>query len=215
VSAPLPASTGTVQRRRERAHSAFQRGSPDAACAVGGWIRSPHAGIDGAQARSVRTLALGPCWELGGQLGASTPKGWRHFPMAPTPAGRWDLQRGMIRQGGDHGRWGPVSVAGKALEGAFVAVGCLTISIAKGLAMRTVWKIAPLAAVLSAVPLLANAGKVEGVGIGAGVGAIVAGPVGAVVGGVVGYKVGGPNIVGRRYRSCWRDEWGYRHCRRR
>jgi hypothetical protein len=70
--------------------------------------------------------------------------------------------------------------------------------------MRTVWKIAPLAAVLSAVPLLANAGKVEGVGIGAGVGAIVAGPVGAVVGGVVGYKVGGPNIVGRRYRSCWR-----------
>jgi hypothetical protein len=110
---------------------------------------------------------------------------------------------------------GPVSVAGKALKGAFVAVGCLTISIAKGLAMRTVWKIAPLAAVLSAVPLLANAGKVEGVGIGAGVGAIVAGPVGAVVGGVVGYKVGGPNIVGRRYRSCWRDEWGYRHCRRR
>ena len=81
--------------------------------------------------------------------------------------------------------------------------------------MRTVWKIAPLAAALWAAPLEANAGKVEGVGIGAGVGAIVAGPVGAVAGGVVGYKVGGPNIISRRYRSCWRDEGGYRHCRRR
>jgi len=81
--------------------------------------------------------------------------------------------------------------------------------------MRTVWKIAPLAAALWVAPLEANAGKVEGVGIGAGVGAVVAGPVGAVVGGVVGYKVGGPNIVNRRYRSCWHDERGYRHCRRR
>jgi hypothetical protein len=31
----------------------------------------------------------------------------------------------------------------------------------------------------------------------------------------VGYKVGGPNLVNRRYRSCWRDTYGYRHCRRR
>jgi hypothetical protein len=87
--------------------------------------------------------------------------------------------------------------------------------IRKGLAMRIAWKVATAAAVLCAAPLAASAGKVEGVGIGAGVGAIVAGPVGAVVGGVVGYEVGGPNIMSRRYRSCWRDEWGYRHCRRR
>ena len=26
------------------------------------------------------------------------------------------------------------------------------------------------------------------------------------------YKVGGPNIVTRPYRRCWRDDWGYRHC---
>ena len=60
----------------------------------------------------------------------------------------------------------------------------------------------------------AQAGKVEGVGIGAGAGAIVAGPVGAVVGGVIGYKVGGPNLLPRRY-TCWRDENGRRRCRRR
>jgi uncharacterized protein YcfJ len=48
----------------------------------------------------------------------------------------------------------------------------------------------------------ANAGKVEGVGIGAGAGALILGPVGAVVGGVIGYKVGGPNIfTGKRYRA--------------
>ena len=81
--------------------------------------------------------------------------------------------------------------------------------------MRTAWKVANIMAPLFVAPLAAEAGKVEGVGIGAGVGAVVAGPVGAVVGGVVGYKVGGPNIVHRRYRSCWHDDRGYRHCSRR
>jgi hypothetical protein len=69
--------------------------------------------------------------------------------------------------------------------------------------MRTAWFIGVITAALFAAPLAAEAGKVEGVGIGAGVGA------------VVGYKVGGPNLVNRRYRSCWRDTYGYRHCRRR
>jgi hypothetical protein len=81
--------------------------------------------------------------------------------------------------------------------------------------MGSAWKIAALTATLLFLPLRVEAGKVEGVGIGAGVGAVVAGPVGAVVGGVVGYKVGGPNIVNRRYRSCWRNNRGHRHCVRR
>jgi outer membrane lipoprotein SlyB len=85
--------------------------------------------------------------------------------------------------------------------------------------MYTAWKIGAAAAALILALLVdhreAAAGKVEGVGIGAGVGAIVAGPVGAVVGGVVGYKVGGPNIVsGKRY-TCWRDDRGKRRCGRR
>jgi hypothetical protein len=78
--------------------------------------------------------------------------------------------------------------------------------------MRTALKIGAMVAALSAAPLVAEAGKTEGVAIGAGAGAIVAGPVGAVVGGVVGYKVGGPNIVTKPYRRCWRDDWGRRHC---
>src|SRR5262249_8570731 len=81
--------------------------------------------------------------------------------------------------------------------------------------MRSLAKVASLAALVLVTPVTAKSGTVEGVGIGAGVGAIVLGPVGAVVGGVVGYKVGGPNIVSRRYRSCWRDDRGYRHCGRR
>src|SRR5262245_56182439 len=95
------------------------------------------------------------------------------------------------------------------------AVRCLIILNKHGGAMRTASIIGLIMAALVFAPLTAEAGKVEGVGIGAGVGAVVAGPVGAVVGGVVGYKVGGPNIVNRRYRSCWRDTYGHRHCRRR
>jgi outer membrane lipoprotein SlyB len=81
--------------------------------------------------------------------------------------------------------------------------------------MRTALKVATIAAALGLAPLTAQAGKVEGVGIGAGVGAIVAGPVGAVVGGVVGYKVGGPNIVSKPRYVCWRNDDGKRICRRR
>jgi hypothetical protein len=108
----------------------------------------------------------------------------------------------------------PVSIGTSRSERRLVLVRFQT-TLEEEVAMRTAWKIATLVTALLACPLAAAAGKVEGVGIGAGVGAVVAGPVGAVVGGVVGYKVGGPNIVSRRYRSCWHDERGRRHCRRR
>ncbi len=78
--------------------------------------------------------------------------------------------------------------------------------------MNNTVKLVTIVAALSAVPFVAEAGKTEGVAIGAGAGAIVAGPVGAVVGGVVGYKFGGPNIVTKPHRRCWRDDWGQRHC---
>jgi outer membrane lipoprotein SlyB len=79
--------------------------------------------------------------------------------------------------------------------------------------MHAAFKVGMLVVALSAAPLVAEAGRLEGTAIGAGAGAVVAGPVGAVVGGVVGYSVGGPNIVtGKRY--CWRDDRGIRRCRR-
>jgi outer membrane lipoprotein SlyB len=82
--------------------------------------------------------------------------------------------------------------------------------------MTSLIRIGSIAMALAAMPLAAEAGKVEGAGIGAGAGAVVAGPVGAVVGGVVGYNVGGPDIITTRsYRSCWRDDRGRRHCARR
>ena len=52
-----------------------------------------------------------------------------------------------------------------------------------------------------------------GAAIGAGAGAIVAGPVGAVAGGAMGAWIGGPRLSGRRYKECWYDRGGYRHCR--
>jgi hypothetical protein len=64
---------------------------------------------------------------------------------------------------------------------------------------------------LAAAPITAQAGTLEGVAIGAGTGAVVAGPPGAVVGGVIGGVVGGPNII-HRHRHCWMDDSGYRHC---
>ena len=76
--------------------------------------------------------------------------------------------------------------------------------------MRAILKVGMLLAALSAAPLVANAGRLEGTGIGAGAGAIIAGPVGAVAGAVVGYNVGGPNW----FRRCWRDDRGRRRCRR-
>ncbi len=83
--------------------------------------------------------------------------------------------------------------------------------------MRSVIKAGMLVLTLSVMPIAAHAGTLEGVAIGAGSGAIVAGPVGAVVGGVVGAVVGGPNLRPRHYargqRHCWRDRQGLRHCK--
>ena len=68
-----------------------------------------------------------------------------------------------------------------------------------------------LALSLTTLPIMAQAGTLEGAAIGAGSGALVAGPPGAVVGGVIGAVVGGPDVV-RQPRRCWRDRDGYRHC---
>ncbi len=88
-----------------------------------------------------------------------------------------------------------------------------------GRAVRAVAKIGVAVAALCLLPLVAShraeAGKAEGVGIGAGLGAVVAGPVGAVVGGVVGYKVGGPNLLPRKKYKCWTTSSGRRKCVRR
>jgi osmotically inducible lipoprotein OsmB len=84
--------------------------------------------------------------------------------------------------------------------------------------MRTALKTGIIVLMLTAAPIAAQAGTLEGAAIGAGAGAVVAGPPGAVVGGVAGAVVGGPNIVSHRHyarsqRVCWRDRAGYRHCR--
>jgi osmotically inducible lipoprotein OsmB len=78
--------------------------------------------------------------------------------------------------------------------------------------MRSALKVGMLALTLAALPLVAQAGTLEGVAIGAGSGALVAGPPGAVVGGVIGAVVGGPNIVRRGSRHCWTNRAGYRRC---
>lgn len=56
--------------------------------------------------------------------------------------------------------------------------------------MRFMLKTGLLALTLAAMPIAAQAGTLEGVAIGAGTGALVAGPPGAIVGGVVGAVVG-------------------------
>jgi uncharacterized protein YcfJ len=87
--------------------------------------------------------------------------------------------------------------------------------------MRVALKAAMIALLFSAAPIVAQAGTLEGIGIGAGVGAVIAGPPGAIVGGFIGDVVGGPDIVSRdrHYyrgdRSCRRDDRGYRQCWRR
>jgi osmotically inducible lipoprotein OsmB len=79
--------------------------------------------------------------------------------------------------------------------------------------MRSMLKAGMLVLTLAAVPVVVQAGTLEGVAIGAGSGALIAGPPGAVVGGVIGGVVGGPNIVQHsRYRHCWINDYGYRHC---
>jgi len=78
--------------------------------------------------------------------------------------------------------------------------------------MRSVLKTGLAVLVLAAMPIAAQAGTLEGVAIGAGTGAVIAGPPRAVVGGVIGGVVGGPNIVHHRHRHCWLNENGYRRC---
>jgi osmotically inducible lipoprotein OsmB len=79
--------------------------------------------------------------------------------------------------------------------------------------MRSMLKAGMIALTISAMPVLAVAGTLEGVAIGAGSGALIAGPPGAVVGGVVGAVVGGPDVVRHpRHRSCWINDNGYRRC---
>ena len=79
--------------------------------------------------------------------------------------------------------------------------------------MRSILKTGLLALALTAIPMVALAGTLEGVAVGAGTGAVIAGPPGAVVGGVVGGVIGGPNVVShRQHRHCWINDSGYRHC---
>jgi hypothetical protein len=79
--------------------------------------------------------------------------------------------------------------------------------------MHSAFKTGIILVFLSALPLTAEAGRLEGAGIGAGVGAVVLGPLGAAGGAVIGYTVGGPNIVTRgHYRRCWHDYRGNRRC---
>ena len=78
--------------------------------------------------------------------------------------------------------------------------------------MRSMLKTGLFVLALTAMPIAAQAGTLEGVAIGAGTGAVIAGPPGAVVGGVIGGVVGGPNIVHYRHRHCWINRSGYRHC---
>jgi osmotically inducible lipoprotein OsmB len=79
--------------------------------------------------------------------------------------------------------------------------------------MRSMLKIGMFVLVLTTMPVVAQAGTLEGAAIGAGSGAIIAGPPGAVVGGVIGGVVGGPDVVRRSHRRhCWINASGYRHC---
>ena len=80
--------------------------------------------------------------------------------------------------------------------------------------MRTASKVGMMVLVLSIMSLVAEAGKLDGPGIGAGTGAVIAGPPGAVAGATIGYVVGGPNCFARP-RHCRRDHRGYSHCSRR
>lgn len=79
--------------------------------------------------------------------------------------------------------------------------------------MRAMLKTGMFVFMLIAMPIMAQAGTLEGVAIGAGSGAVIAGPPGAVVGGVIGGVVGGPDLVGRsRHRHCWINDSGIRRC---
>ena len=78
--------------------------------------------------------------------------------------------------------------------------------------MRSMLKTGMFILILAVAPIAAQAGTLEGVAIGAGTGAVIAGPPGAIVGGVIGGVVGGPNIVHRHRRHCWINRNGHRRC---
>ncbi len=80
--------------------------------------------------------------------------------------------------------------------------------------MRSMLKAGMLVLTFAVMPIAAHAGTLEGVAIGVGTGAVVAGPPGAVVGGIIGAVVGGPNLVrhSRNHRTCWTTRNGNRRC---
>ena len=80
--------------------------------------------------------------------------------------------------------------------------------------MRTIVKTGILVLSLAVMPIMAQAGTMEGAAIGAGSGLLIAGPPGAVVGGVIGAVVGDPDIARPRYRhrNCWTNHYGERRC---
>jgi hypothetical protein len=84
--------------------------------------------------------------------------------------------------------------------------------LTKEIVMKSILTAGILALTLAAMPIAAQAGTIEGVAIGVGSGALVAGPPGALIGGVIGAVVGGPDIVQPRQRHCWTNRSGYRQC---
>ena len=87
---------------------------------------------------------------------------------------------------------------------------------------KTIFVAATLAAI-SMAPAGANAqnavgGAIVGAGTGAVIGGAVGGGRGAAVGAAVGATTGAAigadaDVRYHRYRHCWHDQWGYRHCR--
>jgi hypothetical protein len=91
-------------------------------------------------------------------------------------------------------------------------------------AFLAVATLAALAATTAIMPVSANAqsNAVGGAIVGAGAGAVIGGAVtgrpegaavGAVIGGTTGAAIGANAEPRYRHRTCWRDDWGRRHCR--
>ena len=89
---------------------------------------------------------------------------------------------------------------------------------------KTVLAALTFAAMTAMVPMSANAqnNALGGAIVGAGAGAIIGGAatgrpegaaVGAVIDGTTGAAIGANAGPHYRTRTCWRDDWGRRHCR--
>ncbi|MCX7295898.1 MAG: glycine zipper domain-containing protein [Hyphomicrobiales bacterium] len=89
---------------------------------------------------------------------------------------------------------------------------------------KTVLAALTFAAMTAMVPMSANAqnNALGGAIVGAGAGAIIGGAatgrpegaaVGAVIDGTTGAAIGANAEPHYRTRTCWRDDWGRRHCR--